>query len=107
MQNAGRMNAAPAVRRPGSPARARPMWIASSVEFGPGIRFVAPTKSRNWSRVNQRRRRTTSISIRAMWAAGPPKPMAPSLRKTRLSSRSLVPRELSSIRAALRARGCP
>ena len=40
---AGRMNAAPATIRPGQPARACPMWIASSVELGPGMRLVAPT----------------------------------------------------------------
>src|SRR5262245_12322942 len=80
------MKHAPATRRPGNPARACPMWIAISVEFGPGIRWVAPTRSMNWSRDSQRRRRTTSSSIMAMCAAGPPKPMTPSLRKSHASS---------------------
>ncbi len=57
------------------------MWIASSVEFGQGIRFVAPTRSRNSSRVSHRRRPTTSRSISAMCAAGPPKPIVPELQE--------------------------
>lgn len=42
MATAGRMNEAPATRSPAQPARACPIWIASSVELGPGMRFVAP-----------------------------------------------------------------
>src|SRR5262245_22772351 len=60
--------------------------MAISVEFGPGMRLVAPRRSRNCSRVSHRRRRTTSSSISAMWAAGPPKPITPSLRKRRATS---------------------
>ena len=82
--------ATPATTSPASPRASRPMWIASSVEFGPGIRFVAPRKSRNSSRVSHPRRRTTSSSIIAMCAAGPPKPIVPSLRKSRARSPSVV-----------------
>src|SRR5438093_6434782 len=80
------MKHAPATRRPGNPARACPMWIAISVELGPGIRLVAPTRSMNFSCDSQPRRRTTSSSIMAMCAAGPPKPMVPSFRKSHASS---------------------
>src|SRR2546428_3065023 len=86
MSVAGRMKHAPATRRPGNPARVCPMWIAISVEFGPGIRLVAPTRSMNFSCDSQPRRRTTSSSIMAMCAAGPPKPMVPSFRKSHASS---------------------
>src|SRR5882724_7126637 len=80
------MKHAPATSRPGNPARVCPMWIAISVEFGPGIRLVAPTRSMNFSCDSQPRRRTTSSSIMAMCAAGPPKPMVPSFRKSHASS---------------------
>src|SRR5262245_52587733 len=83
---ARRMTRTPPTSSPGQPARTYPMWIASSVEFGPGIRYVAPRRSRNCSRVSHRRRRTTSSSISAMWAAGPPKPITPSLRNRRATS---------------------
>ena len=42
------------------------MWMAISVEFGPGIRLVAPSRSRNCSRLSQPLRCTTSCSIIAM-----------------------------------------
>src|SRR6266498_1011041 len=51
--------------------------MATSVEFGPGMRFVAPRRSRNCSRESHRRRCTTSSSMTAMCAAGPPKAVAP------------------------------
>ena len=82
------MKHTPATISPRQPARSFPTWIAISVEFGPGMRFVAPTRSRKRSRLSQPRRRTTSSSIMAMWAAGPPKPRVPSFRKSRASSRS-------------------
>ena len=44
---AGMMKQAPATSNPRQPARAYPMWIAISVELGPGMRLVAPTRSRN------------------------------------------------------------
>ena len=44
---------------------------------------VAPSKSRNSSRVSQRRRGTTSSSIIAICAAGPPNAVVPSRRKSR------------------------
>src|SRR5438034_2645919 len=80
------MKHAPATSKPGNPARWCPMWIAISVELGPGIRLVAPTRSMNFSCDSQPRRRTTSSSIMAMCAAGPPKPMVPSFRKSHASS---------------------
>ena len=42
MMAEGRMKQLPARSRPGQPWRAMPMWIASSVEFGPGMKLVAP-----------------------------------------------------------------
>src|SRR5271157_2293437 len=44
--------------------------------------------SRNSSWESQRRRPTTSLSMRAMWAAGPPNAVAPSRRKRAASSRN-------------------
>src|SRR5450759_3491156 len=58
------------------------MKSAIFVELGPGARFVAPRRSRNSPRVIQPRRVTTSCSIIEMWAAGPPKAVAPSRRKS-------------------------
>ena len=86
MVMAGRMKHAPATSSPRQPARRSPRWIAISVEFGPGIRLVAPSRSRNRSRVSQPRLRTTSSSIMAMCAAGPPKAIVPSFRKRRATS---------------------
>ena len=45
MTTAGRMKPAPAARKPGQPARRRPMASASSLEFGPGMTLVAATRS--------------------------------------------------------------
>ena len=70
------------------------MWIASSVEFGPGIRLVALTRSRNAASVSQPRRRTTCSRIIAMCAAGPPNDVAPRRKNKRASS----PREVRSAR---------
>src|SRR2546425_4998221 len=83
---AGTMKQMPPAMSPGHPARREPRWIAISVEFGPGIRFVAPRRSMNCSSVSQRRRRTTSSRIIAMCAAGPPKAIVPSLRKSQATS---------------------
>ena len=80
------MKQAPATSSPRQPARRWPRWMASSVEFGPGIRLVAPTRSRNSASSSQPRRRTTSSRIMAMWAAGPPKPTLPRTRKTLATS---------------------
>src|SRR5262245_66267319 len=60
--------------------------MAISVEFGPGIRFVAPRRSINCASLSQRRRRTTSSRIIAMCAAGPPTAIVPSLRKSAATS---------------------
>ncbi len=49
-----------------------------------------PIRSRNSSRVSHFRRRTTSSSIIAMWAAGPPNAVAPSRGNTSASSRNVV-----------------
>src|SRR5579872_3230076 len=88
----GRMKLEPATSNPGKPPRTRPTWIAISVEFGPGMRLVAPRKSRNCSRVSHLRRETTSSSIIAMCAGGPPNATKPSFRKSRASSRREVRR---------------
>src|SRR5215213_11919849 len=85
------MKHAPATRRPCHPARALPRWIASSVELGPGIRFVAPTKSKNSCSSIHLRRATTSVRIIAICAAGPPKAMVPSFRKSCASLHSSRP----------------
>lgn len=50
-----------------------------SVELDSGIKFVAPTKSRNSWSLNHLRLFTVSSCIMAMCAAGPPKAVAPSL----------------------------
>src|SRR5262249_10360718 len=84
------MKHAPATIRPGQPARSWPMWIASSVEVGPGIRLAAPIRSSSRSRVIQPRRRTTSSSIIAMCAAGPPNAVNPSRANSHASSPSAV-----------------
>jgi hypothetical protein len=86
MTIAGAMNAVPATIKPFQPARSRPMWTASSVEFGPGMTLVAPTRSRKCSSLSHRRRSTTSCLIKAMCAAGPPNPIVPSFRNKRASS---------------------
>src|SRR5437660_26431 len=63
------------------------MKMASSVELGPGRRLETARRSRkSWGGI-QRRRRTSWSSIMAIWAAGPPKAMAPSLRKKAARSR--------------------
>src|SRR5579859_4632434 len=69
------------------------MWMAISVLFGPGMRFVAPTRSRKcwWS--IQPRLSTTSFCIMAICAAGPPKAVKPSFVKSCASSRREVPPE--------------
>ena len=83
---AGRMKAAPPNHNPHIPARRYPRCIAISVEFGPGIKWVAPSRSRNSSEVTHPRFRTVSDSINAMCAAGPPKAVAPKRRKRRTTS---------------------
>jgi hypothetical protein len=82
------MKHVPATSRPRHPARSRPMWMASSVEFGPGMRLVAPLRSKNsWSPIHPRRV-TTSWRIIATCAAGPPNATKPSFVKSRKSSRN-------------------
>src|SRR5688500_12195950 len=54
------------------------------------MRFVAASRSRNCCSLTQRRRRTSSARMSAMWAAGPPKPMTPSVRNTRATSPSMA-----------------
>ncbi len=60
--------------------------MASSVEFGPGISWVAPTRSTKRSSSTHARRLTSSSRIIAVWAAGPPKATSPSLRNTATTS---------------------
>src|SRR5262245_27327515 len=85
---AGRIKELPATMRPLHPCCRYPIWIAISVEFGPGMRFVAPNRSRKVSRESHRRRLTTSSSIKAMCTAGPPKAVVHSLRNKTASSRN-------------------
>src|SRR5579864_1402434 len=87
------MKLAPAMASPAQPPRTNPMLMASSVEVGPGTRFAAPSMSRNCWCVTHCRLRTTSSSIIATCAAGPPKLIAPSRRKNVASSLSLWERE--------------
>src|SRR5687768_9189784 len=65
-----------------------PKWMASSVEFGPGMKLSAETRSRKCCRSSQLRRRTTSSSISATWAAGPPKAVNPSRVNSKATSRN-------------------
>ena len=53
---------------------------------GPGIRLLAPSRSRNFSRESHFRRRTSSSSMMAICAAGPPNAVTPSRRKKSASS---------------------
>src|SRR5690606_38139013 len=64
--------------------------MASSVLFGPEIKFVAPIKSRNCCSDNQFHFTTTSSRIIAVWAAGPPNAVNPSFRKSRAISLMLL-----------------
>ena len=82
MNTAGKINEIPAMIRPRQPPLRCPIWIANSVEFGPGMRWAAPSKSMKSSCFNHLRRSTTSSCIIATWAAGPPKPIVPSLKKS-------------------------
>jgi len=65
------------------------MWLAISTALGPGTRLVAASRSRKCSRLSQRRRETVSCSMRAMWAAGPPKLIVPSFRNRPATSNRL------------------
>src|SRR5512134_1812188 len=51
-----------------------------SLELGPGIRLVAPSRSRKCCSSIQPRRATISWRIMAIWAAGPPNAVAPMRR---------------------------
>ena len=77
---AGVIKQVPAAINPGHPACKKPIWMAISVELGPGIKFVAPIRSRNSWSSSHWRRSTISRCIMAVWAAGPPKEVVPSLR---------------------------
>ncbi len=81
MTTAGRMKQSPPTIKPGHPARRKPRWIAISVEFGPGMSWVPPSRSRKRWPSSYFRRLTTSACIMAMRAAGPPKAVMPSLKK--------------------------
>ena len=64
------------------------MWIAISVEFGPGIKVVAPSRSRNSASVSHLRLTTTSSCMMPIWAAGPPNAVKPSLMNKAATSAS-------------------
>ena len=55
-------------------------------QLGPGMRFAAPTMSRKRSPLSQRRRTTTSLSMSAMCADGPPKAVRPRRRNSLATS---------------------
>lgn len=77
---AGSIKQNPATIRPFHPAFSRPIWMAISVLFGPGIKFVAPIRSRKCCWVSHFLFATTSSCIIAMCAAGPPNPIVPSFK---------------------------
>lgn len=58
------------------------MCIAISVLLGPGIRLLAPNKSRKCCSLIHFLFTTTSFCIIAICAAGPPKPIKPSFKKS-------------------------
>jgi hypothetical protein len=60
------MKLTPATPSPIQPARINPTLIAISVDVGPGIRFAAPSMSRNCWRVTHCRLLTISASMIAM-----------------------------------------
>src|SRR5450755_4012291 len=64
------------------------MWMAISVEFGPGMKLVLASRSKKSFDVSQCRRVTTSSCILAMCAAGPPNTVEPNREKRRATSRS-------------------
>src|SRR5688572_4561958 len=72
----------PATTRPFQPARSRPICMLISVLLGPGIRLVAPTRSRKCCDDIHCRFLTTSSCISAICAAGPPKPIVPNFRNS-------------------------
>src|SRR5262249_2265037 len=83
---AGKMKLAPATHKPVHPPRPKPVLIAISVELGPGIRFTAPSMSRNCCLVTHCRLWSLAESISAMRAAGQPNQIIRSWRKRRASS---------------------
>src|ERR1700730_17584266 len=89
---AGRMKHAPATTNPIRPARRWPICSAISVEFGPGIRLQALIISRNSAGESHRRRLTTSSSIIAICAAGPPNAIVPRRAKSCANSRRSLER---------------
>ena len=107
MMAAGTMNAKPESSPPAMPLRRWPRWIAISVEFGPGTRFVAASARENDSLDSQLRRRTYSSSIIAMCATGPPKASTPSRRNVLRTSKNdpRAPEGSSFMPAAPPARG--
>src|SRR5512138_3632195 len=104
MRTAGLTKHNPPTSNPSQPACRRPMWMAISVELGPGMRLVAPTRSRNSCSPSHLRRWTTSWCIKAMCAAGPPKAVKPSLRNRLATPRSLPERDSSMMGFCMRAR---
>ena len=77
----------PPPMRPRQPLLRDEMWIAISVEFGPGIRLVAAHKSTNCCSVSHCFLSTNSRCIIATCAAGPPNATQPSTKKYDTTSR--------------------
>ena len=65
------------------------MYVASCCASGPGMAMQKLSACRNRRSVIQRRRSTSSSCMIAIWPAGPPKLMHPSLSQNRSASRSL------------------
>src|SRR5215203_4315034 len=84
------MKQVPATSRPRQPARTLPMWIASSVELGPGIRFEAPIRSRNSCSSTCAAERSRSASWRCEPRV-PRRPRSPAWRTAR-QGRAACPR---------------
>src|SRR5471030_1313665 len=76
-------DALPILSNPFHPPRSWPIWMAISVLFGPGIRLVAPIRSRKCCSDSHFFFITTSCRIMAIWAAGPPNAVMPNFKKSR------------------------
>ena len=86
IHTAGKIKQKPATINPLHPALSRPICMAISVLLGPGIKLVAPIKSRKCSSLIHCLLITTSWRIMAICAAGPPNPMTPSFKNSLASS---------------------
>ena len=77
MASPGTMKQTPPISPPSRPRNRQAQKMASWVDAGPGRRLVAEMPSSNSGAVSQWWSSTQSWRNRAMWAGGPPNPMAP------------------------------